>query len=400
MTKPSHNGVITRPPLPMLTAIEYFAGIGLMRMGLEPLGWRVVYANDIEEQKFEMYAAFFNDAKEHYVVDDVFNLNAIDVPPALLATCSFPCIDLSLAGNMNGIDGKHSSAFWGFIRILEEQGNAAPPLVLVENVPGWLSSNNGADFRVTVSALNKLGYACDVFILDALRFVPQSRKRVFLVGSKMQEPLVNLAPLLARPATLTSARLKQAIADNNDLHWMHVDIPTPPPMKKSGLSKIIEDMDEVDGRWWSEQETQRHLDMMAPAHRERVNELIERDDFSYRTFYRRRRHGQQRAEVRRDDVAGCLRTAIGGSSKQSVLKAGRGTIKMRTMTPREYARLQGVPESFPIAVDGNQALTGFGDAVCVPAIKWIAENVLSQLVEEIPSPVRTKMSSTQRVKTV
>ena len=53
---------------------------------------------------------------------------------------------------------------------------------------------------------------------------------------------------------------------------------------------------------------------------------------------------------------------------------------MRTMTPREYARLQGVPEEYPITVNGVQALTGFGDAVCVPAITWIVRNVLNFLV--------------------
>jgi DNA (cytosine-5)-methyltransferase 1 len=55
---------------------------------------------------------------------------------------------------------------------------------------------------------------------------------------------------------------------------------------------------------------------------------------------------------------------------------------MRTMTPREYARLQGVPDHFSITVNGVQALTGFGDAVCVPVITWIAQNVLNPAVEK------------------
>jgi len=52
------------------------------------------------------------------------------------------------------------------------------------------------------------------------------------------------------------------------------------------------------------------------------------------------------------------------------------------MTPREYARLQGVPDKYPIKINGVQALTGFGDAVCVPVISWIARNVLNPLVEK------------------
>jgi hypothetical protein len=110
----------------LLTVAEYFAGIGLVRMGLEPFGWRVVFANDISEKKYEMYKAFFPDANGHYTVGDIFKVDPRQVPKTTLATCSFPCIDLSLAGNMNGIGGKHSSAFWGFIRILKSQGDSAP----------------------------------------------------------------------------------------------------------------------------------------------------------------------------------------------------------------------------------------------------------------------------------
>ena len=169
-----------------LTVAEYFAGIGLVRMGLEQQGWRVIFANDSSLKKYEMYSGFFPDAALHYAVDDIFNLDPASVPATLLATCSFPCVDLSLAGNMNGIGGKHSSVFWGFIQILQEQANSAPPLVLVENVHGWLHSNGGKDFRLTVKALNDLGYTCDVIALDSLRFTPQSRPRIFLIGAKFK----------------------------------------------------------------------------------------------------------------------------------------------------------------------------------------------------------------------
>src|SRR3990172_7521581 len=128
-------------------------------MGLEPCGWEVIFANDISPKKQEMYKAFFPDAQHHYLVTDIFDIDAHSIPTTTLATCSFPCIDLSLAGNMNGINGQHSSAFWGFIKALRAQGNSVPPIVLVENVPGWLYSNEGTDFRVTVRALNDLGYA-------------------------------------------------------------------------------------------------------------------------------------------------------------------------------------------------------------------------------------------------
>lgn len=368
-----------RSPFP-LTAAEYFAGIGLVRMGLQPYGWHVIFANDISRKKFELYRAFFPDAETHYVVADIFDLDSRMIPLTTLATCSFPCIDLSLAGNMQGMmNGSHSSAFWGFVRILKEQGNSAPPFVLVENVPGWLYSNKGQDFRLTVQMLNERGYACDVFALDALRFTPQSRLRIFLVGTRLPVGCAAADCILTRPKSLLPDQLRKNVIANKDLRWFYNDLPEPPPALSSGLSEIVEPMDDSDSRWWSDDEVQRHLAMMNDTHRRRVETLASSQQWTYRTFFRRRREGQQRAEVRDDDVAGCLRTAVGGSAKQFLIRAGKGVIRMRAMTPREYARLQGVSDEYPIAVNGVQALTGFGDAVCVPVLSWIAEHILNPL---------------------
>jgi DNA (cytosine-5)-methyltransferase 1 len=375
----------------IFTVAEYFAGIGLVRMGLEPAGWQVTFSNDFSEKKHEMYATFFPDEANHYVIDDIFHLEPQNIPPTTLATCSFPCIDLSLAGNMNGIKGKHSSAFWGFIKILEAQKENAPPMVLVENVPGWLYSNKGADFRVTVQALNKLGYSCDVFTLNAQSFTPQSRLRVFLVGIKTDKKPNALDTLLARPTSLATNRLKNSVFANRQLSWYPLNIPTPPRLKDGSLAEIVEEMAENDPRWWAKPEVDRHFAMMDLSHRARVMQLVNQDVVTYRTFFRRRRATAQRAEVRHDDIAGCLRTAVGGSGKQFLLQLGHGSIKMRTMTPREYARLQGVPDHFPIKANGVQALTGFGDAVCVPAITWIAQHILNPAVEEHISPIAQSM---------
>ena len=166
----------TEPPL---TVVEYFAGIGLFRMGLEAAGWRVVFSNDWSDERAQMYEGFFG---ENYQVKDIFSVAPEDVPQATLATCSFPCVDLSLAGKGEGINGRHSGAFWGFYDLLKRQGEKAPPIVLLENVTGWLYSNGGKDFGVTAKSLNELGYACDVLMLNARSFVPQSRPRLFMAG--------------------------------------------------------------------------------------------------------------------------------------------------------------------------------------------------------------------------
>ena len=140
--------------LPEKTFAEFFAGIGLMRMGLEAQGWTLAFANDIDPLKLEMYRGQFQDTNGHFNLGDIHALSVALVPTVTLATASFPCNDLSLAGARAGLGGKQSSAFWGFIRILTEMGLRRPPMVLIENVLGFLTSHDGSDFREALKALN------------------------------------------------------------------------------------------------------------------------------------------------------------------------------------------------------------------------------------------------------
>lgn len=366
-----------------LTCAEYFAGIGLVRLGLEQAGWKVVFANDWAREKFEMYSARFKDASKHYKVQDIFSVCHADIPNTLLATASFPCIDLSLAGKLKGISGKHSSAFWGFTQILENQANR-PHVILLENVTGWLTSTSGQDFRLAIQELNRLGYACDVCAIDAAHFVPQSRPRIFVIGVRTSLVSHNISIFARRSSSLKTQALEKAVAVNHDLLWNFIEAPPLPEKVKIDLSCVVENISDGDDRWWSDREIQRHLNMMSPVNLNYLKKLQDLPFYSYCTMYRRIRQGNQRAEIRKDGIAGCLRTARGGSSRQMLVKVGRGTIGMRLMTPREYARLQGVPDNYPIPSQINQALTGFGDAVCVPAITWIAENILNPLVKSLP----------------
>lgn len=366
-----------------LTSAEYFAGIGLFRMGLERAGWQVVYANDWSPERAQMYGGFFGTA---YPVQDIFAVDAAAIPPVALATASFPCIDLSLAGNRRGLDGKHSSAFWGFYEILRAQGDARPPLVLLENVAGWLSANGGGDFYAVAAALNKIGYACDAFALDARSFLPQSRPRIFMLGIRESHfPAVNRPAASlhrSRSKGLFPPRLQRLMQDNREIRWADLPIPEPPAYRSGGFSsEIVEPLPLDDPRWWPQEKVDKHLAMMSPSHWAMVRDLAMQEWETHRTFYRRRRAAGQQAEVRSDDIAGCLRTAVGGSGKQFLVAAGKGGIRMRTLTPREYARLQGVPDAFPIAANSErQSLNAFGDAVCVPAVAWIAAKVLNPLL--------------------
>lgn len=255
---------------------------------------------------------------------------------------------------------------------------------MLENVTGWLTSNSGQDFRITIQALNQLGYACDVYAIDAAHFVPQSRPRIFVIGVHTSHANLNISTFLKRACSLKTQALEKAIAANRDLHWNFLEVPSLPEKVDTDLSRILENILESDDRWWPKDEVQRHLNMMSPINLDYLKGLQDLPLYSYCTMYRRVRAGKQKAELRKDGIAGCLRTARGGSSRQMLVRVGQGTTRMRLMTPREYARLQGVPDHYPLPSQPNQALTGFGDAVCVPVIVWIAENILNPLVKSFP----------------
>lgn len=375
---PYSTGVATITPIrPRPTVLEFFAGIGLARMGLEAAGFDVVWANDYEPDKHALYRGQFGEAPDHpYVVGDIGDVSPRDLPRgAALAWASSPCTDLSLAGTRGGLSGRESSAFWEWVRLLTGLGADAPGVVVLENVTGLATSGRGDDLRAAILALNELGYSIDLLALDARRFVPQSRPRLFLVGA--QTPPPSTAPIDGDPLRPAWSR---AFYDDPELRMHRAALPTPPEALTDGFGAIADRLPRDDERWWDAERTAAFLATLSPVQRERVDALIRGRDESFRTAYRRTRGGRPVWEVRADDISGCLRTARGGSSKQAVVRAGRGQFQVRWMTPREYARLMGADHYNLAGARTNQALFAFGDAVAVPVVEWLAREYLRPLV--------------------
>jgi len=355
-----------------LRAAEFFAGIGLVRRALESADFKVVFANDIEPDKHALYAANFD--ASHFVLGDVRLVKGAAVPDVDLATASFPCTDLSLAGNRAGLDGEASGMFWEFARVLSEMGKRRPNVVLLENVVGFASSRAGADMTAAVSRLNELGYACDVFVIDARRFVPQSRPRMFIVGSRLPVHGDDWTSEL-RPVWV------QAFAEAHPSLKLHALPMKVPPASEQTIADTVQRLPPLDERWWDAARQARFIDSLSEIQGARLRRLQDGPSLTWATAYRRTRNGKATWEIRADALSGCLRTARGGSSKQAVVEAGRGTIRVRWMTPREYARLQGAADFIIDGVSDNAALFGFGDAVCVPVVAWIAKMYLRPLLE-------------------
>jgi DNA (cytosine-5)-methyltransferase 1 len=368
--------------------LEFFAGIGLARIGLEQAGFSVSWANDFESDKWDMYSRQFQEdaEREHtFVLGDIGGVSADSLPSdSALAWASSPCTDLSLAGGRAGLAGTQSGSFWHFIRLLTDLGDSRPNIAVLENVSGLATSHGGDDLVAAIRAFNSLGYSVDVMAIDARRFVPQSRSRLFLVGAQTPPADTPIPHSELRPDWL------QWVYGDESLVTHRASLPDPPAPLTSGLSEMVEEMPLSDDRWWNKERTEAFLASLSPLQKQRVSKMRRSSGVKYRTAYRRTRKGKAVWEVRPDDVSGCLRTARGGSSKQAVVRMGSNRLQVRWMTPLEYARLMGAGDYDLSDARTNQALFGFGDAVAIPVVAWLAEHYLMPLArgeflsEEVP----------------
>lgn len=362
-----------------LTVAEFFSGVGLVRKALESDGlFRIAFANDIEEKKQRLYERNFGVSGE-FRLADIRDLGGADVPSVDLATASFPCTDLSLAGNRKGLKGEQSGAFHEFARIVDEMGARRPTAILIENVVGFATSHGGADLRAVIAKLNDLGYTCDLFGIDARRFVPQSRPRVFIVGTRKRMPATTLGSWTdssARPSWIS-----KFVEANPDLRMRPFALPEL-PISSATLRDVVERLPVHDALWWSGERRAKFLETLPALHRERLEKMAQSNRRTWATAYRRTRLGRAVWEIRPDEISGCLRTTRGGSSKQVVVEACRGDVRVRWMTATEYARLQGCDDFAFDAGRESDAMFALGDAVCVPVIAWIAREYLVPMLGE------------------
>ena len=168
----------------MRTAVSLFAGVGGFDLALERNGVKVVASVEIDKKAQEVLKKHFPQSTIFGDITGVTGEQLIAAgfePRNGIITGGFPCQDLSVAGKRAGLGGARSGLFWEICRLLDE--TRAQNFIL-ENVPGLLSSNQGADMAVVLEALVERGYRVAYRVLDAQHFgVPQRRRRVFIVGS-------------------------------------------------------------------------------------------------------------------------------------------------------------------------------------------------------------------------
>ncbi|MDJ0704628.1 MAG: DNA cytosine methyltransferase [Leptolyngbyaceae cyanobacterium MO_188.B28] len=373
---------------------EFFAGGGMARAGLGQ-EWTCLFANDIDPKKGASYAANWGD--DVLRIEDIGKLTARDLPGQVdLAWASFPCQDLSLAGSGAGLKGDRSGNFWPFCHLLQALADEGrmPPLVVLENVCGALTSHNGRDFAAIGRALTKTGYQFGALVINAVHFVPQSRPRLFIVCAKAELTLPP-ALVLSEPDPVWRTRAlvnaHQKLPPEVQGNWIWWRLPVPPD-RQGGLFDLIEH--QPQGVTWNTQaETDYLMSLMSPVNLQKVEAAQKTGRPMVGTIYRRTRRDEtgrrvQRAEIRFDEVAGCLRTPMGGSSRQSIMLVDGQRVRSRLLSPRETARLMGLPDSYQLPDAYNQAYHLTGDGLVVPVVRFLAENILDPLLVAIRAQSR------------
>lgn len=358
----------------------------MVRAGLG-FDWQCEFANDFDLKKCATYERNWGD--NAITPGDIRQITPSDLNHSSdLAWASFPCQDLSLAGGGAGLKGNRSGTFWPFWNLMHQlidEGNA-PSIIALENVCGTLTSHRGKDFKAISKTFRKAGYRFGALVIDAASFVPQSRPRLFMIGvrSDIRVP----APLeVDTPCSSWHTKgLQRAFANltkPDQTNWIWWNLPNTPP-RTSNFVDLIED-DPASVQWHSARDTQKLIDMMSPVNRAKLQTARALGAKAVGCIYKRTRRDSegnkiQRAEIRFDDIAGCLRTPSGGSSRQLIMVVEGNNVRSRLLSTRETARLMGVSDAYSLPANYNEAYHLMGDGVAVPVVRFLASHIFEPII--------------------
>jgi DNA (cytosine-5)-methyltransferase 1 len=365
---------------------EFFAGGGMARAGLGA-GWHCAFANDFDGKKGLTYQDNWGTGGELSVAD-IRALTVDHLPGSVdLAWGSFPCQDLSLAGVGAGLRGARSGTFypfWDLMKGLAADGRG-PKIIALENVCGALTSHKGEDFKAICETFSNAGYRYGALVVDAALFLPQSRPRLFLIGVRkdvaIDPSLLSPEPTLpfhTRSLRNAYARIGKRVAQD----WLWWNVPSP-ALRTTAFCDIIEE-NPADVAWHTAEQTLKLLASMSPVNLAKV-EAAKRAGRRMVGGVYKRTHPEAngrivRAEVRFDDISGCLRTPNGGSSRQTILVVENERVRSRLISARETARLMGLDESYRLPRRYNEAYHLTGDGVAVPVVRFLAQYLFEPIV--------------------
>jgi DNA (cytosine-5)-methyltransferase 1 len=299
-----------------------FSGVGGLDLGFERQGFSVSWACDKERSCRKILAKHFPNAT---IYEDVRTIDPVKASPVDVVIGGFPCQDLSTGGQRKGLAGERSGLFYEFIRIVRDMPTR-PSFVVVENVPGMLTSSNGRDFGIVLNEMVKQWSPKSIAwrTLDSRFFgVPQRRERVFVVADLRGERAAEILDLNTDMRGDTRARTtngKNTVSAFSPLFDEYVE-QYPEAIRKSRKAQSNKDFET-----WVQTEYSNTLNLF--------------------------------------DV---------GQRSSVLVMENKNTV--RYLTPLEWERLQGFPDGWTDGLSDRARYNQMGNAVTVNVAEWVAKRM-------------------------
>lgn len=349
------NGPDSERNKPNFTFIDLFAGIGGLRKGFDAIGGKCVFTSEWNRYAQKTYLANFPDGEDHVIAGDITQIKAAEIPKHDVLIAGFPCQPFSIAGvsKKNALGRAHGFAceaqgtlFFDVARILKHH---RPKAFLLENVKNLVNHDKGRTFKVIEKTLREeLGYHIQWRVIDAKRFVPQHRERIFIVGFReINDFTFDDLVLPEKGPKLKTVLHPQDGTEPEDSHYT------------KGTKGAVAEKYTLSDHLWD------YLQAYAEKHRRQGN------GFGFGLF------GP-------GDVARTLSARYYKDGSEILIQNGKKN--PRRLTPRECARLMGFEKpgksEFRIPVSDTQAYKQFGNAVVVPVVEAVARHMAQWIMNE------------------
>lgn len=316
-----------------------FAGIGGIDYGFEQAGAKSVWANEIDKYCAITFRANHKDIK--LIVDDICNVKGKDIPDVDILAGGFPCQPFSVAGYRKGFEDDRGNMFHQIMRLVDEMEACTnkPRVIFLENVKNLKSHDNGKTFKVIKSELEKRNYIVKEKILNTCEYgnIPQNRERIFIVGFLNKK-------------------------DADKFEWDNI-----PKIKlTNNINKVIDWNTNVDEKYIYKDDKK--------CYQLLKENIVEKNIiYQYRRVYVR---------VNKGGLCPTLTANMGmGGHNVPLILTNKNEI--RKLTPRECLMLQGFPKNIviPNELCDSRIYKQAGNAVSVPVVKRVAEQIINALKE-------------------
>jgi len=326
-----------------------FAGIGGFDLGLERAGMECLWQVEIDKHCNTILNKQWPGIERYNDIRQCgkHNLDSVD-----LVCGGFPCQDLSVAGKRSGLAGKRSGLFFEFMRIV---GELSPRWILIENVPGLLSSNGGQDMGTVLWEVGKFGYGWAYRVLNAQYYgVAQRRRRVFIVGCLGD----------AGSAAKVLFESESVCRDS-------------PPSRETGTrvaASLTRGTDSGGKGGYAGRRREDDVNLVARPLRSQAQASHREDSDTYvigplcANAATDHKHG--------DGVITSIQQYLSGH-----IQPDKSSMAVRRLTPTERERLQGFPDGWTEGCSDSARYRMLGNAVAVPVAEWIGKRIVRVDIE-------------------